>query len=1050
MLLSALAVAFLAGLRCTAPDMKHTADLYYKEQNLMDLRMQSTLGLTQDDLAAVRGYSGVRQAEGVKQLDCITESVTVSVFSLPDQIDRLDVTGGRLPEKDGECVTEQKLMDRYGWTIGSQITLDPGEDNADDLKEKKYTIVGTVRSPLFLSAARGSSTIGTGSVTAFVFLPEDEFTTDYYTAVDMTLDGTQGMEAYTGAYDDFTENFRDGMKSFADGLVQQRHDSLYNDAAQKLADARKEYEDGKADSDSRLADAKQKLEDSRKELDDGWKAYNDAVAKDEIGKGRKKLASSRAEYESGLKQYESGLSTYKSGLAQYSSGLTSYNDGLSQYNAAAASLQAQEAALGAAFEAAVQGLDSTSAAYSAAAAPYTQQKEMLDVAEEQLVPQKEKLDASKATLDQTKAQLNAAKAKLAKTKQQLDSAKAELESGEKKLDAAQKELDENKQKLTDGEQDYKDGLQKYETSKQDADTKLSDAQKKLDDAQDELDVMDEGKCYLLGRDSNAGCVGYGQDADRMSNLARVFPIIFFLVAALSSLTAVTRMVSENRSEIGVLKAIGYGKRQIAVKYIGYAFSASLTGGILGAAVGCSLIPYVIANAWLIMYSLPSVVYEEQPFTVIAAIAAAVLSTTVTAAVACWSELHETPAELMRPRAPEPGKRVLLERITPVWSRLTFIRKVTVRNLFHYRQRFWMTVIGIAGCTALLVTAFGLHDSIFDIMTLQYDEITTYDVMAGLKDNVTAAETAKIRDLTDGSGLVENACFSYEAVSDTSSDKGAVDGAYLFVVDDEDNFGKIVSLRHRVGGQKVTLQENGAVITEKLASLLRLKKGDSITITLPDDSRVQVPVTDITENYIYHYVYMTKAYYASIAGEAPADNVLLLQLKNDTQEDSDTLSRQLMATDGVSSYTRVDEYRQRLQGSLNSINYAVIIIIVAAAALAFVVQFNLTNINITERRRELATLKVLGFQNGETASYIFRETVVLTIIGMVIGLYGGYLLHAWLITTVEINIAMFGRSVKPLSYVFAILMTFVFTAVVSLISYFSVRKVDMVESLKTVE
>ena len=1050
MLLSALAVAFLAGLRCTAPDMKHTADLYYKAQNMMDLRMQSTLGLTEDDLTAVRGYGGVFQAEGVKQLDCITESVTVSVFSLPDRIDRLVVTGGRLPEKDGECVTEKKLMDRYGWTIGSRITLDPGEDHADDLKDKAYTIVGTVQSPLFISSSRGSSSIGTGSVTAFVFLPEDEFTTDYYTAIDMTLDGTQGMQAYTGGYGDFSRDFRDGMKSFADDLVQQRHDSLYDDAAQKLADARKEYEDGKADSDSQLADAKQKLEDSRKELDDGWKAYNDAIGKDGIGKGREKLASSRASYESGLAQYKSGLAAYEGSLAQYNSGLTSYNDGLSQYNAAEASLQTQESALGAAFEAAVQGLDPDSAAYRSAAAPYTQQQASLDAAEAQLASQKVQLDASKATLDRTGAQLDAARTKLAQTKTQLSSAKAALDSGEEKLDAAQKKLDDNRKKLNDGERDYRDGLQKYETAEQDADKELSDARKKLDDAQDKLDAMDEGKCYLLGRDDNAGCVGYGQDSDRMSNLAKVFPIIFFLVAALSSLTAVTRMVSENRSEIGVLKAIGYGKRQIAVKYIGYAFSASVTGGVLGAAAGCTMIPYVIANAWLIMYSLPSVVYEDQPLTVAAAVAAAVLSTTVTAAVACWSELHETPAELMRPRAPEPGKRVLLERIAPVWNRLTFIRKVTVRNLFRYRQRFWMTVIGIAGCTALLVTAFGLHDSIFDIMTLQYDEITTYNVMAGLKDSVTAEETGKIRQIADDSGLAENACFSYEAVSDTSSDRGAVDGVYLFVVDDREGFDSIVSLRHRIGGKKIALQDNGAVITEKLASLLGLKKGDSITVTLPDDSRVQVPVTDITENYVYHYVYMTKAFYSSIAGETPGDNVLLLQLKNDTQEDSDTLSRRLMATDGISSYTRVDEYRQRLQGSLNSINYAVIIIIVAAAALAFVVQFNLTNINITERRRELATLKVLGFQNRETASYIFRETVVLTIIGMGIGLYGGYLLHAWLITTVEINIAMFGRSVRPVSYVFAILMTCVFTAVVSVISYFSVRQVDMVESLKTVE
>ena len=512
----------------------------------------------------------------------------------------------------------------------------------------------------------------------------------------------------------------------------------------------------------------------------------------------------------------------------------------------------------------------------------------------------------------------------------------------------------------------------------------------------------------------------------------------------------TRMVEEQRTQIGALKALGFSRWAISKKYIGYAFWASLMGGLIGLAVGCTLIPAVIANAFNIMYNIPSLQFKVQPVVCVLAVAAAVVCTTGAALWACLSTLMDTPANLMRPRSPKPGKRVFLEYIKPLWRRLSFTWKVTMRNLFRYQRRFWMTVIGIGGCTALIVTGFGLHESIFAILDKQFDEISLYDATVGLEDHVTGAQLDRIDAYLEDNEGVERYLECYQSTADASAAGTAAKNSYLFVVDDLDTFTQFIDLRHRTDEQPVELTDDGVVITEKLSEMLELSVGDAITLE-QDDQRVQATVTDIVENYVYHYVYLTETCYEDLFGARADMNTILVDYAEGAgQVESDAVSTDLMAMDGVASYSYIATIRDSFTDSMNAINYAVVIIILAAAALAFVVLYNLTNINITERTRELATLKVLGFFDREVTAYVYRENVFLTLFGIVLGLVLGRFLHAWMVVTVEVDLVMFGRTAPPYAYVLAAALTVAFSVVVNIAAHFRLKKVDMVESLKTVE
>ena len=1045
LLLSALAVAFLVGLRATAPDMEYTADNYYDSHHLMDGYILSTMGLTQEDLQALAQADGVDQVEGAWSVDATAVDSIVSMRSMPEELNLLNVVEGRLPQQADECVTEQMLLTALGLEIGDTLTVTLDEADQDSLTRTSYTIVGTVQSPLYVGTDRGSTTLGSGSIDAFVYIPGENFDLDVYTTAYFTGDGMEALNSYSQAYADQLSALVDSLDPLAQERASLRDEEVRSEAQKKLDDARSEL----ADAQKELDDAKKKLDDARAELDSGWEDYESGLAtlEQEIKDGQAKLNAARSQLEESQTRYEQGKVDYQEGLAQYQDGQTAYEENLAQLDA-----QQEEVAKG--YE-----------EYYDALKPF-EGTPMYDQMVEQLAPQKAKLDEAaaqiqagyqqlaqvKAQLEESKAELDAAQAQLQDAAQQLDTGWAEYQSGQQTLDQEEargrSQLAQAKAELDDGEAEYQKGLEEYQQAKADAQPELEQAQADIDQGQKELDAMATCEWYVLGRDTNSGFVSYSQDAERVDNLSSIFPVIFFVVAALACLTTMTRMVEEQRTQIGSLKALGFSRLAISQKYIGYAFVASLVGGLIGLGIGATLIPAVIANAFQIMYAIPGLDYKMQLPLFVLAVLAAVACTTGAALWACLSTLIDTPANLMRPRAPKAGKRVFLEYIKPIWRRLSFTWKVSMRNLFRYQKRFWMTVIGIGGCTALIVTGFGLHESIFDVLDKQFDEISLYDATVGLDEDLTEEQKQGIEDYLDGEEAVADYMFTYQQMMDASTTGTSYD-VYLFAVDDVEEFGRFVDLRHRSDHSPVELDGSGVVIDEKLSELLGVSVGD--TITLEGDQRVEAVVADITENYVYHYVYLTRDLYTQLYGEDYQNNVMLLAYQDGMGVDvSNQTSETLMKMDGVASYSYIATIRDSFEDSMDAINYAVVIIIVAAAALAFVVLYNLTNINITERRSELATLKVLGFYDGETTAYVLRENVFLTIFGVILGLVLGRFLHSWMVLTVEVDLVMFGRTAPPYAYVLAAALTALFSLIVNVAAHFRLKKIDMVESLKTVE
>lgn len=1077
LVLSALAVCFLAGLRATAPDMKLSADAYFDQQNLMDLHIASTLGLTQEDVDAIAEEEGVASVQGAYTIDALVpmdnQEMVVKVLSYSGEgdVNQPALVEGRLPEGEDECLVEPLFLELSGLSIGDTISLDTGEgDYADALSVEEVTIVGTANSPLYIALDRGSSTLGTGSVDAFLILPVESFTMDYYTDAYLLAEGASELETYSDEYEELVDQLAQQLEP----LSKERSALRYDEASQAISDAEEELAQAEEEANQQLTDAEAEITSSRQELDDAKKQLEDA---------KKQLDSGEAQYAAGMEQLESGWQALdaaslelEDGKEQYEQGQTAYQAALALYQIQAAAVerqletqaeleastqartQATQAALQAATEAALEDPLSYMEVYNrvyeetyqsvydtAYAQAYAQAQENSS--------QWQELQTSKAQLDQTKAQLDAAKAQLNQGEIEYRAGVRQLESSQRQLEASREELDQGwedyetgLQQWEDGEKAYQEGYESYTQSRQEAEDQLKDGRKEVEQAKRDLTLLEDGEWYILDRNTNTGYVSYSMDADRIANLAAVFPLIFFLVAALVSLTTMTRMVEEQRTTIGGLKAMGFSRGSIAIKYVGYGFLSSVIGAVLGLAVGLTLLPWIICTAWSAMYTIGDIHYSFEAATSLLAAGAAVGTVTLAALLACFSTLAATPAQLMRPKAPPVGKRIFLERITPLWRKLSFHYKITLRNLFRYQKRFWMTVAGIGGCAALIVTAFGVRGSIMGVMEEQFDVLYHYSAQVGLVDEITPLELEEVEDTLSESGLVDDSLACRVETVTAQSESYTLD-CYLQTTPSQEELSRFVELRQRTDDVPVTLPDDGAVITEKMASLLGVEVGD--TITLDGESRVTITVADITEHYVQHYIYVSDTYYETLFGEAPTANTVLVDFPVE-ESGAGELESQLVSLDGVSSLTLLSDTADTFSSSMESVDYAVILIIFCAAALAFVVLMNLTNINITERLRELATLKVLGFYNREVSAYIYRENAILTVFGVLAGMVLGKFLHQWLILTVEVDMVMFDRVLDLSSYLWAAVLTVVFSLAVNLTARRKLRDLDMVEALKSVE
>ena len=1028
----AIGVAFFSGIRVSEPDMRYSADAYFDQQNLMDIEVISTMGLTDDDIAAVEAVDGIAAAEGGYSVDALcTEGdnqVVVHVMSLLPTMNQVQLEKGKMPEAADECVVDVDYLASGSLEIGDTITFSSGTDSeiTDTLTTDTFTIVGAVSSPCYIGFERGSSTVGNGSVAGFVCVPEESFSLEVYTEIYAQVEGAKELTAFTDEYDSRIEEVLDSVEAIKEERQQARYQEVVdeanealNDARQELADAEQELEDGRTQAEQELADARKQLEDAEKELEDGRTELESS--KEQLEASKKEIQSSKQELEARQKELEDGTEQLNQGIDELNASIDALNEAKDQYNTLAASGQTDDVTLA-----------------------------TMNALYEQIQQGEAQIEAARAEIEASRAQLESGQEQINQGVSQIEEGEQQIADAEQQIEDAEAELADGEQEIADGWEEYYDGEKEAQEEIADGERQIADAKEKLADAEQEVADIEQPTWYVYDRDNLSDYSGYGDNADRMRAIGEVFPVIFFLVAALISLTTMTRMVEEQRTLIGTLKALGYEKHSIAGKYLGYACLATVSGSVLGILFGEKVFPYIIITAYGIMYQHMNVVVlpYSLEYGLIASVAALVCTIGATF-FSCFRELREQAAELMRPPTPKQGQRVFLERFSFIWKRLNFSWKATVRNIVRYKKRFFMTVFGIGGCMALLLVGFGLKDSIMAIAVLQYEEIQLYDGNIILNEDASDEEKQEVLDMISSTDQVADAAENL-LKQITIGNGNEWKDVYLNVPADVESYPDFVLLQDRTTKEQYFLDDDGVILTEKMAKELEIEAGDTITIRDEDKGDVDVTVEHICENYMGHYLYMTPALYEEMYGEAPNYNSVYYRTVDRTTEEAENVGEDVLRLDGALSVSYTTDLRQQVEDMLEALDLVIVVLILSAGMLAFVVLYNLNNINITERKRELATLKVLGFYNNEVCAYVYRENIILTLIGAVFGMALGRILHQFIIVTVEIDSVMFGRNINAVSYLYGFLITIAFSCIVNGVMYFKLKNINMVESLKSVE
>ena len=1014
----AIGCSFFSGIRASEPDMRYSGDAYFDEKNMMDIEVISTLGLTDDDLQAIKDVDGVSAAEGSYSVDVLCSEgdnqIAVHVMSLMPTMNQVQLEEGRLPEAENECAVDVDYLNESSLEIGDEITFSSGSDDdiTDTLKTDTFTITGTVSSPNYISFQRGSTTIGNGSLAAFIVVPEDSFSLDVYTEIYAQVDGAKEMTAFTDAYDDRVQEAMDAIEAIQAEREQIRYDEIVDeanealeDARQQVSDAETELEDGKAQAEAELADARQQLDDAQEEVDSGWQEIESS--REQLESSRQQLVDSQAEVDQGQEELNANIDALNQQIDELNAAKEEYN--------------------------------------SLAASGATD-----DVTMATLNAMYEEIQKGEAAIAQAQDQIDSAKAELESGQDQINSGWNQITAGEQELADAEAKLEEAEAEIADGWEEYYEGEAEAEAEIADGEQKIADAKEELADAENEINDIEMPEWYIYDRSNLPDYTGYGENADRMRAIGEVFPAIFFLVAALISLTTMTRMVEEQRTQIGTLKALGYERHSIAGKYLGYALLATVSGSVVGILFGEKVFPYIIINAYGIMYQhMNDIVIPYNLEYGLGAAAAALASTLLATVFSCYKELREQAAELMRPPTPKQGQRVMLERVKFIWKRLNFSWKASIRNLVRYKKRLFMTIFGIGGCMALMLVGFGLKDSIFAIVDIQYGEIQLYDGNIILSDDATEEEKSNIITTLEKDSKMAGSTEGILSQITVGNGEEWHD-VYLDVPKNVEEFSEFVVLQDRVTNEKYELDDSGAILTEKMATELDVEPGDTVTIRDENRGDLEVEISAVCENYMSHYLYMTPAYYEKVFGEQPDYNSIFYKTADRITEEAERIGEEALTLPGALSVSYTTDLREQVDNMLGALDEVIVVLIISAGMLAFVVLYNLNNINITERQRELATLKVLGFYNGEVAMYVYRENIVLTVLGAVFGIVLGKFLHGFIIVTVEIESVMFGRNIDLSSFIYGFLLTILFSLLVNGAMYFKLKKINMVESLKSVE
>ncbi|PKK39793.1 hypothetical protein ABB02_00846 [Clostridiaceae bacterium JG1575] len=1153
----ALGVGFFAGINATEPDMLRSAALYYERTNLMDLRARNPLGFTAQDVQALSKVPGIEQMQVSYSEDLFLvhgdDKSVVRLYSmdLKDKnsertMNQVEVLEGRLPEKSGEIVLATGKYLKLNVDLGTTVRFEESQGKAlsDVLADQEYTVVGFIRSPLYIGFEREYTNVGNGYITTFIYVPEEDFRMKKPTEYFFKTAHTRGVAPETAEYKECiapvkeavntlgkdamareTKELRQKVADNKTTLAKERkkvQEALDNgqrrldQAALDLITGRQKLTEEEAAGKATLADGKAKLLESRKALLDGRLEYNKgsltyqenllayekgkAVLDQknmELSTAKAQLDAARLRIDQGqaaLKQNKAALDNAKAQIELFGTAVKGLNEvydsikdqkdltqeeydrllqqiekvsketaqfirtylpyttpnllqalrdflktSIGQVNASYESAKASYESGRAQYEAAQKELAQAQRDYEVGLRQYEAGKEKLDAGYAELAVGKKKLDAGKATLDASKKKLDDGEVEIAK-------AQLALEEGEKKLT---EQLTAGREKLAQGEKDLKAAQKTYAKEKEKANQQLKEADEKILNAERKiLEIPD--RWYVTGRDGNPGYTSWFDNADKIGSVAKVFPFFFFLVAALVSLTTITRMVEEERSQAGTLKALGYRNGSIGAKYVVWALLASLIGSVVGLVFGFNVFPRIIMNAYGMIYSIPHLAIEFNLFFALLSLGLAVLSAVGAAAAAMFAEIRERPASLMQPKAPRAGKRILLERIRPLWKRLSFSQKVTFRNLFLYKKRFWMTVLGIAGCMGLLLTGFGIKDSVDDIVKNQFREIFTFQQMVRVDPKKPPQERDLPKILKDVPEVAGYELFESQVVKAKTPHSDRTYDVQLTVPQNPSKMAPFVTLRTMGKKTPLSLNGDGVVITQKMADMLKLHVGDDLSYLDADNNAFKVRVKGIAENYIENYLYMSPAFFERTHKLKPDYNAAWINLTAQGKAQETQVQEDLMKHPSVLAVLSAKELSNNFDDQIKSLIYVVIVLILSAGVLAFIVLYNLSNVNITERVRELATIKVLGFRDKEVSAYVYRENMILTLVGAFFGIGLGLALHQYIMRTMEIDNMMFGKYIHWPSYLYAVLLTFAFSILVNFIMHFVLKRINMVESLKSLE
>ncbi|WP_343010802.1 FtsX-like permease family protein [Holdemanella biformis] len=1052
----AIGVAFFAGIKASAPDMKNSADTYFDKYNVQDIQVYSTIGLTKKDVAAIKKIKGVKSVQPsfsmdtLSQIDSTQMVIKVISYGIDQKMNKIRVVEGRMPERENECLVEASSATNklYGtFHIGDTIKLQSGTDEAlsKSLKHTKYKIVGTCYNPNYLSYEKGSSNIGSGTVNSFIYIQNTNVLKDYYTEVDVCVKGAKDLDCYSDEYFDVVDPVLKKIKKISNKQIdariqsyQSELDAKKQEATDKFKDAENQFNDAQNKIDSGLSEIQSnelKLQNSKDQINQGWNEYyanlqlldniptlqNAIVQIEESEKKLPELLSQKEQVEDGLQQInaEGDLNTKR----------TLIQNAIDFIDIALKKLENYP--------------DSSDA--ETIRIKLNEKKELLQgqlSLIDQAIAKKAELEAILPQIQSGIEKIQAGVAKKAELQSQLNqllNAKNELNNAYVSLINGQAQYEDGVSKIEDAKNELNKSIEQLTLSKAEFNIQKHDALRELSDAQLEIDKM-EGKWIVLDRNSHYSYRDYGACADRMDGIAKVFPVFFFLVAALVCMTTMTRMVDEQRNEMGTLKALGYSKLQIASKYIIYALIASILGSILGCSLGMYLFPTVIFNAWNTLYNIDQIKFLFQPGLILLASGSVTGITLLATLYSIYSELIEMPSQLMRPKAAKAGKKILLERISFIWKRLSFLQKVTARNIFRYKKRFFMTIIGIAGCSALLVAGFGINDSISDIVNQQYNVIYHYDATVSAK---TSEITSQIKSLKGVKDVYEE---DHLAVTTKIENKDI--STTVHIISNDKKFKDFCTLFN--GNKEFDLDDSSVLISQKMATKLNKKAGDTIKIKDANNKVIKAKIKGVFTNYVGHHIYASESLYKSWNTSAKTTHIYLIKSKKTTKKFERNLGNKIMNIDGVQSVTFYSSLQKNFKDMIKSISYIVVVLVISAACLAFVVLYNLSNVNISERKREIATIKVLGFTRKEVDAYINRETILLTILGSLIGLGIGIGLHHLIMNLAEMDDIMFGRTINSISYVISFVMTIGFSAIINLFMHKKLNNIQMVESLKAVE